>query len=97
MPTVRQLAGDLGINMNTVARAYRELERQGLVSTVRRRGTRVTSDRETPRGTAKEIRERVAARLRDGLTDARLAGMDGAAIKKLIDKLAADYWPGRTS
>ncbi len=37
LPTVRQLAADLGINLNTVARAYRLLESEGLVTTIRGR------------------------------------------------------------
>lgn len=41
LPTVRALAGDLGIAVNTVARAYKELEAEGLVTTGRRAGTTV--------------------------------------------------------
>jgi DNA-binding transcriptional regulator YhcF (GntR family) len=43
LPTVRQLAGDLGLAKNTVVRAYRELEEAGLVVGDGRRGTTVTS------------------------------------------------------
>jgi DNA-binding transcriptional regulator YhcF (GntR family) len=43
LPTVRQLAGDLGLAVNTVARAYRELETAGLVQTRGRGGTVVSS------------------------------------------------------
>jgi DNA-binding transcriptional regulator YhcF (GntR family) len=39
LPTVRRLAGDLGLAVNTVARAYRELERDTLVTTRGRNGT----------------------------------------------------------
>jgi DNA-binding transcriptional regulator YhcF (GntR family) len=39
LPTVRQLAGDLGLAVNTVARAYRELEMAGLVETRGRHGS----------------------------------------------------------
>ena len=39
LPTVRQLAGDLVINRNTVARAYRILEDQGVILTAGRKGT----------------------------------------------------------
>jgi DNA-binding transcriptional regulator YhcF (GntR family) len=42
LPTVRRLAGDLGLAVNTVARAYRELEAAGLVATRGRNGTVVT-------------------------------------------------------
>jgi DNA-binding transcriptional regulator YhcF (GntR family) len=43
LPPVRQLATDLGLAANTVARAYRELERAGLVQTRGRLGTVVTA------------------------------------------------------
>jgi len=39
LPSVRQLAADLEVNPNTVAKAYSLLEREGLVRTERRRGT----------------------------------------------------------
>lgn len=41
LPSVRQLAADLDLAVNTVARAYRELESAGLVTTRRGAGTRV--------------------------------------------------------
>lgn len=44
LPTVRQLAGDLVINRNTVARAYRILEEQGVVLTAGRKGTFIRQD-----------------------------------------------------
>jgi DNA-binding transcriptional regulator YhcF (GntR family) len=43
LPTVRGLADDLGLAVNTVARAYRELEAAGLVETRGRAGTVVSS------------------------------------------------------
>lgn len=43
LPTVRALAGDLGLAVNTVARAYKELEAEGLVTTHRRAGTVVAA------------------------------------------------------
>jgi len=39
LPTVRQLASDLRVNFNTIARAYRLLDEAGLISTQRGRGT----------------------------------------------------------
>jgi GntR family transcriptional regulator len=44
LPTVRQLAGDLVINRNTVARAYRILEEQGVILTAGRKGTFIRRD-----------------------------------------------------
>lgn len=43
LPTVRQLASDLSVAPNTVARAYAELQEEGLVVSDGRRGTRVAS------------------------------------------------------
>jgi GntR family transcriptional regulator len=46
LPTIRQLATDLRINFNTVVRAYLDLEREGLISTQRGRGTFVADSPE---------------------------------------------------
>ena len=43
LPTVRQLAGDLGVAPNTVARAYGELQEEGWLTSEGRRGTHVGS------------------------------------------------------
>lgn len=48
LPTVRQLAGDLELATNTVARAYRELETEGHVATRGRNGTIVLERRDDP-------------------------------------------------
>lgn len=48
LPSVRQLAADLGVNLNTVAIAYRELAEEGLVDIQHGRGARVAAD--TQRG-----------------------------------------------
>lgn len=47
LPTVRQLAVDLGVNANTVARAYLELERMDLVNTLQGKGTFI-ADKDVP-------------------------------------------------
>jgi len=41
LPTVRQLAADLRVNFNTIARAYRLLDEAGVISTQQGRGTYV--------------------------------------------------------
>ncbi len=45
LPTVRQLAVDLSINLNTVIRAYRELEIGGMLTTQQGSGTFVSKNR----------------------------------------------------
>jgi len=47
LPTVRQLAVDLGVNANTVSRAYLELERMDLVNTLQGKGTFI-AEKEVP-------------------------------------------------
>jgi GntR family transcriptional regulator len=47
LPSIRQLAADLGLATNTVARAYRELELQGLVLSRVRHGTTVVPPQQT--------------------------------------------------
>ena len=43
LPTVRQLAADQRVNFNTVARAYRLLDEEGIISTQHGRGTYILS------------------------------------------------------
>jgi GntR family transcriptional regulator len=43
LPTVRQLAVDLSVNLNTVAKAYREMEIRGIVQTQQGTGTFVAA------------------------------------------------------
>lgn len=66
LPTVRQLAGDLGVAPNTVARAYADLQDAGWLVSEGRRGTRVAG--KTP---ATDRRARISA-----LTDAAARFVD---------------------
>lgn len=69
LPPVRRLAEDVGLAPNTVARAYRELEAEGVVDTRGRAGTFVTGE-ETSRA-ARQAAAEYAARARSlGLTPA---------------------------
>lgn len=48
LPPLRQLAGDLGVAVGTVARTYRELEQEGLLASRRGGGTRVAASGRAP-------------------------------------------------
>ena len=71
LPAVRQLAADLGLAAGTVARAYRELEDMGLITTGRARGTHVTeghAGQPLPQDVVKSMSELAAAARRHGLS-----------------------------
>ena len=61
LPTVREMADQLEVNFNTVARAYRILDETGTISTQQGRGTYVTEAGEEARATLEEITRRFAA------------------------------------
>ena len=73
LPTVRQLATDLRVNFNTIARAYRLLDEAGLISTQQGRGTYIW---EAPSpATSQKLRRQVLEELtRQYLTDATNLG-----------------------
>jgi GntR family transcriptional regulator len=71
LPPLRQLAGDLGVAVGTVARSYRELEQDGLLISRRGGGTRVT---ETGRGSATDRRHLLGGMAADFVTHARGLG-----------------------
>jgi len=93
LPTVRQLADDLGINLNTVARAYRLLESDGLVTSVRGRGSVVRSAREAPAIAERSLQQRIGQSIRTLIADARLAGLDRGEFEALFAEQARTLWP----
>jgi DNA-binding transcriptional regulator YhcF (GntR family) len=69
LPTVRALAGELGLAANTVARAYRELETSGIVETRGRGGTYVAAGGNHTAQRARELADSYAVQTsRLGLT-----------------------------
>ena len=81
LPTVRRLAADLGLAVNTVARAYRELEEAGLVVTRGRAGTFVSAGGERSRDLAHEAARQYAATVQAlGLDDAEALAIVAAAL-----------------
>jgi GntR family transcriptional regulator len=85
LPTVRQLAVELRINANTVARVYSELERAGVLETRRGVGSFVSATPERarpPRERDRRLRAFVTRLLAD-------AAADGFSIADLISALSA--------
>jgi DNA-binding transcriptional regulator YhcF (GntR family) len=95
LPPVRQLASDLDINLNTVARAYRLLQDRGLVHMARGRGTRVSAATETPAIARRLSVSRLAASIGDAFADAKLAGIGAPDVLGVMDEQIDSFW-GRT-
>jgi DNA-binding transcriptional regulator YhcF (GntR family) len=77
LPTVRRLAADLGLAVNTVARSYRELEEAGLVETRGRAGTFVSAAGDRSRELAREAAQRYA-------TTVRALGLDAEEALRIV-------------
>jgi DNA-binding transcriptional regulator YhcF (GntR family) len=90
LPSVRALASDLGVNLNTVARAYRQLEDGAFVAITGRSGVRVSPPVSAPAAKRDDLRER----LRDVLARLRQAGLAPKELERIasieITALARD-------
>lgn len=81
IPSIRQLAVDLGVSVITVKRAYLELEREGVIVTRQGKGCFVSSDAEV--GT--RIREReLALQLEQAAKSAALLGLTWKDMEKRV-------------
>ncbi len=92
LPPVRQLAADLGINLNTVARAYRELTDAGLLASVRGRGTVVIATVERASGPRAEERKRIEAGIAAAFNDAKIAGFYRDAVETIVTRQIDRLW-----
>jgi GntR family transcriptional regulator len=81
LPTVREVVAVLAINPNTVAKAYRDLEREGLVVARQGRGTFITSTLAAP---SLEHHDALRRELERWLESAEEAGLDEESIRALI-------------
>ena len=84
LPSVRQLAADLDVNPNTVAKAYSLLEREGLVTTARRRGTLIAP---SARNAAhKTVGSRLEEAIDRVLEAATTLGVDHTELVKALER-----------
>jgi len=90
LPTVREMAADLRVNFNTVARAYRILDEAGLISTQLGRGTYIW---EAPTKAAlKKLREQNLESLTQNyLREALHLGLSSSEIKEEITRQIEDW------
>jgi GntR family transcriptional regulator len=88
LPSVRQLAGDLGVHWNTVARAYRRLADEGLLTVRRGRGA-VTRDQ--PRTLVRMTRATLRDRLAESVAAALLGGLSRKDIADTFKEALANF------
>jgi GntR family transcriptional regulator len=89
LPSVRQLALELTVNPNTVARAYLELEHQGYLYKRQGQGTYVCTP---PIGAARRERNKIVAGLFEkAIVEAVSFGMSASEITAIYDQLMQRY------
>ncbi|MGA3216859.1 MAG: GntR family transcriptional regulator [Acidimicrobiales bacterium] len=81
LPSVREVVAATAINPNTVLKAYRDLEREGLVEARTGHGTFV---RALPPGPPPVTHSRLGRKLGAWVNEARAAGLDDEAIESLL-------------
>lgn len=86
LPSVRQLAGDIGINMHTVNKAYAVLKQEGFVKVDRRRGAVIAIDADR----AETIRE-LRRELKVILAKVSCKNISREEVHALIDEIYEDY------
>ncbi|WP_368072498.1 GntR family transcriptional regulator [uncultured Clostridium sp.] len=83
LPTVRQMADDIGVNMMTVNKAYNILKAEGYIEIDRRHGAKVNPALDT----SKEFREKVEQELELIIAESSLKGIDYKEFMKMCEDI----------
>ena len=83
LPSVRELAVDLRVNPNPVARTYRELEREGVIYTQRGLGMFVSKEAETI--CRRERKRIINERLGDAIEEALRSDLSAQDIRAIVE------------
>ncbi len=84
LPSIRQLAGQLDVAVNTVARAYQELERRGAIITSGRKGTFVKM-KASDRTNTRDFKELIIALLREGLSKEEIIRLFNKSLHQIFN------------
>ena len=86
LPTVRDLALEMGINTMTVSKAYQLLKTEGYIMTDRKNGARIRTEiKKEP-----SVSDANKTELRRIVSEARISGVEKQELIDLVDK----YWEG---
>lgn len=86
MPSVRELAGQLAINPNTIQRAYRELELEGYIYSVPGKGSFACERKEVDDGRIKELLKQFD----EAVHELKYLGMTAQELKDRVEKDVKD-------
>ena len=84
VPSVRELARDLTVNPNTVARAYRELQAANVLQSLRGTGLEITAV--APKKCQADRAALIRNRLRSVLAEARQSGLPADEVRSLAEE-----------
>ena len=85
IPSVRKMALEIGVTPNTVAKAYQELERQGVIQTIPGKGTFIAE--KTGSHMDKVQLEKIENTVRSQLVELKLLGYSKEDTLKLVGRL----------
>lgn len=77
LPSVRSLASDLGINPNTVQRAYAQLEKEGIIYTMNKKGAFVAGDKNDSN----------SIKLSDTISSLKMEGISKEDLLKMVESV----------
>lgn len=83
LPSVRVMARELGINPNTVAKAYQDLEKSSLIYSVAGKGSFISGEETLDR----QMTASVLDRFREAVREARSAGVDRQTALALVEEV----------
>ena len=86
LPPVRQLAGDIGINMHTVNKAYSVLRQEGFVTIDRRRGAVISVDADKARA-LKEMKDSLCP----AFAKAACLGISREDLHRMVDEICERF------
>ena len=86
LPSVRQLANELGVNMHTVNKAYSILKQEGFIQLDRRRGAVIAIDADKAKAYAE-----VKRALRIALAKGSLKNVSREEVHEMVDELFDEY------
>ncbi|MBP3524825.1 MAG: GntR family transcriptional regulator [Clostridia bacterium] len=90
LPSVRQLATELGINPNTIQKAYRRMEAEGMIISVPGKGSFISDDLADM---LKKQRDEQLEKTRKQIRTCRDMGLDKQLIEKLTDEIYGEGDP----